>query len=90
MLFSNESLFSEPSAVCRGVCSVWRSVCERTMLTSTLTFIHKQKKKDHSVLKLSSVLHGCLHQTDETQKANVGLQKKTSTKGIGASFFVVC
>lgn len=57
-----------------SVLTVSVCVCQKTTLISTSAFIHKQK--DHSVLKLSSVLHGCLHELVKLRKANVGLQKK--------------
>lgn len=71
------------SAQCECVC-----VCLEDNFISTSAFIHKQK--DHTVLKLSSVLHGCLHQLIKNQKANVDLQNKTSTKESERPFFFFC
>lgn len=52
-------------------------------LKSTSAFIHKQK--DHSVVKLSLVLHGCLHQRVKLRKPM--WVYKNIYKGIRTSFF---
>lgn len=70
------------SAQCECVC-----VCLEDNFISTSAFIHKQK--DHTVLKLSSVLHGCLHQLIKNQKVNVDLRNKTSTKESERPFFLL-
>lgn len=80
MLFSNKK--KTVFRILSGDFSWCGCVYQRTTLKSTSAFIHKQK--DHSVLKLSLVLHGCLHQLVKLRKPM--WDYKNIYKGIRTSF----
>lgn len=64
-------------------------VCQRTTQRSTSAFIHKQK--DHSVLKLSPALHGCLHQLVKLRKPMWVYKKHLQRKlNVLLFFFFFC
>ena len=75
------------------VCAQCVCVYSRTMLKLTSAFIHKQK--DHSVLKLSLVLHGCLYQLMKLRKPmwvdkKRNLQRNKNVLFLLFDFLLVC
>lgn len=90
MSFSNENQFSESSAVtCLGVCSVRVCVCVLEDNAYINFSVYSQAKRPQCFQTVFCTAW-VLASTDQTQKANVGLQKKKPIyKGIGTSFFLL-